>query len=66
MINELFHAGEGETKLLGVPALPTKSGEPMGHLISKASFELLLNWGCTECVAAMVFDTTAANTGKCQ
>ena len=56
-------SGIGGVKLLGVPALPVKSSQPAGDLISNATVDLLRSWNCTTNVAAMVFDTTASNTG---
>ena len=56
-------SGVGGIKLLGVPALPYKSSQPAGNLISSATVGLLQSWNCEENVSAMVFDTTAANTG---
>lgn len=56
-------SGIGGTKLLGVPALPHKSSEPMGTLIAKATCEVIQKWNCEDCVSGMVFDTTSANTG---
>lgn len=50
-------------KLLGAPALPIKSGESAGKLISDQAMILLDKWGCREQIASMVFDTTASNTG---
>ena len=35
----------------------------MGPVIAKATYELLEDWNCTDCVASMVFDATASNTG---
>ena len=56
-------SGVGGTKLLGVPAIPHKSTEKTGDLISEVSIELIEEWNCAECVAGMVFDTTSSNTG---
>ena len=50
-------------KLLGVPALPTKSSELSGELISSQVVPLLEKWNCKEQICSMVFDTTSANTG---
>ena len=55
--------GTTGTKLLGVPALPHKSGEKVGPQIAQQSKKLLQEWECEECVVSMVFDTTASNTG---
>lgn len=51
-------------KLLGVPALPYKSTDTAGELVSAATLKLLDEWGCRENVKFMVFDTTSANTGN--
>ena len=56
-------SGLGGTKLLGVPALPHKSSENAGFLIAKATCEIIEEWDCADCIAGMVFDTTASNTG---
>ena len=56
-------SGSGGTKLLGVPSLPHKSSEKAGHLIAKASCELIEEWECADCIAGMVFDTTSSITG---
>ena len=57
-------SGVGGVKLLGVPALPTKSSESAGNLIANSTIALLESWKCDKNVSAMVFDTTSANTGK--
>ena len=57
-------SGIGGTKLLGVPAIPHKSTEKTGDLISEVSIELIEEWNCAECVAGVVFDTTSSNTGQ--
>lgn len=44
-------------------AIPHKSTEKTGDLISEVSIELIEEWNCAECVAGMVFDTTSSNTG---
>ena len=56
-------SGLGETKLLGVPALPHKSSENAGFIIAKATCEVIEEWDCADCIAGMVFDTTSSNTG---
>ena len=56
-------SGIGGAKLLGVPALPHKSIEKKGNLISAATLKLLTEWKCADSVIGMVFDTTSANTG---
>ena len=56
-------SGIGGIKLLGVPALPFKSTERAGALISEASYNPIKQWGCEESISGMVFDTTSANTG---
>ena len=50
-------------KLLGVPALPTKSSELTGDLISSEVMPLVEKWNCKEQICSMVFDTTSSNTG---
>ena len=57
-------SGVGGVKLLGVPALPTKSSESAGNLIANSTIALLVSWKCDKNVSAMVFDTTSSNTGK--
>lgn len=57
-------SGVGGVKLLGVPGLPVKSSQPAGNLIADATVDLLKSWQCEGNVSAMVFDTTAANTGE--
>ena len=54
---------EDSVKLLGAPALPTKSSESSGDLISSQVVPLLEKWNCKEQICSMVFDTTASNTG---
>ena len=49
--------------MLGVPALPHKSNEKAGDLISNATVNLLREWNCVGSVMGMVFDTTSSNTG---
>ena len=50
-------------KLLGAPALPLKSSESSGELISTEVLKLLEKWNCHQHIASMVFDTTSSNTG---
>ena len=57
-------SGIGGIKLLGVPALNTDSSLPMGEKIASATVSLLIEWKCQDSICGMVFDTTAANTGK--
>ena len=57
-------SGVGGVKLLGVPALPVKSSESAGSLISSATVNLVEEWSCKEEVSSLVFDTTSANTGR--
>ena len=50
---------------MGAPALPHKSAEKQGELISTASYHLLHDvWRCEACVKVMVFDTTSSNTDR--
>ena len=56
-------SGAGGTKLLGVPSIPHKSTEKAGVLITEASYELIKEWDCEDCLSGMVFDTTSSNTG---
>ena len=59
------YLGETGVKLLGAPALPCKSADKQGELISTATYSLLNDkWKCVDCIKCMVFDTTSANTGK--
>ena len=59
----IFYSGVGGVKLLGVPSLPHKSNDKVGPQIACVTKDLLDSWGCTDCVAGMVFDTTNSNTG---
>ena len=52
-----------QIKLLGVPAYQVGSGRRAGEVISTKTMELLQLWNCQHSVVAMVFDTTASNTG---
>ena len=56
-------SGRGNFKLLGAPALPVKSSERAGDLISNSVMNLLKDWNYDWKISSMVFDTTAANTG---
>ena len=56
-------SGIGGSKLLGVPAISSKSSDSAGKLIAQATVPLLEEWDCKDCVIGMVFDTTASNTG---
>ncbi|ESN96879.1 hypothetical protein HELRODRAFT_178679 [Helobdella robusta] len=53
-------AGAGVEKLLSVPKLESGTGERQ----ATAVHECLLEWNLEESVKALVFDTTASNTGK--
>jgi hypothetical protein len=57
-------SGVNTHKLLGAPALPLKSSESAGKLISDQAMLLLDKWKCSEQIASVVFDTTASNTGQ--
>ena len=50
-------------KLLGVPNIPKGGKTETGKLIASATCNLLNEWHCSDNISAMVFDTTAANTG---
>jgi len=52
--------GDGLQQLLGVPKLSSGSGLAM----ATATTEYLEQWGLTEKVKSMCFDTTASNTGE--
>ena len=56
-------SGGGCVKLLGAPALPIKSGESAGDLISNEVAKHLNKWNCRNQIKSMVFDTTNSNTG---
>lgn len=47
-------------QLLGVPKIESGTGESM----AAAAFKLLRDWGATNDVVAMCFDTTISNTGR--
>ena len=59
-----MNLGGDDVKLLGSPSIPTKSKTPQGELISSRTYDLAVQWNCVQCLKLMVFDTTAANTGK--
>ena len=52
-------SGKGVEKLLRVPKLPAGTGEDQ----ATAVVESLEEWGISEKVIGMGFDTTASNTG---
>ena len=54
-------SGNGEDKLLGIPAV---HGKATGDAIAEKTFDLLNTWNCTEEIKSMVFDTTSVNSGK--
>ena len=56
-------SGTGGVKLLGVPPLPPATERSAGDLISTETLNLVDQWKCRSNISAMVFDTTAANTG---
>ena len=56
-------SGSGEAKLLGATIFKKERTTPTGDTISKCAIYLLDSWGCKSNVIAMVFDTTAVNTG---
>ena len=49
-----------DTKLLGVPALPSGTGKNTCDAVS----DILKSWECDPFTVGMCFDTTAANTGR--
>ncbi|KAL1454591.1 hypothetical protein WDU94_010811 [Cyamophila willieti] len=55
----LITYGEND-QLLGVPLADSSTGEEQ----ALAVYECLQEWGLTNCVKAMCFDTTASNTGR--
>ena len=59
----ILTSGRGNFKLLSAPALPVKSSERAGDLISNSVMNLLKDWNYDWKISSMVFDTTAANTG---
>jgi len=55
-------SGVATEQLLGVPKLPSGTGEAQ----AAAVVQLVKEWGIEDCVAALCFDTTASNTGHRQ
>ena len=55
-------SGENGSQLLGVPKLPSGSGSNIAHNVVNAAQE----WGLTNRIVGMSFDTTATNTGHHQ
>jgi hypothetical protein len=53
-------SGAGIMKLLGVPVIPSSTGEAQ----AAAVYSLLQDWNLTNRVQLMSFDTTASNTGR--
>ncbi len=53
-------SGDGVDQLLGVPKLPSGSGQAS----AAAVYEAALAWGICDRIKAMSFDTTAVNTGR--
>ena len=53
-------SGPNIDKLLGVPKLTSGTGEQQANAVVDA----LQEWGVSEAVVSMYFDTTAANTGR--
>ena len=56
-------SGIGGGKLLGVPVQQHKTEERSGKKTAKATMDQLNIWKCEDNVKAMVYDTTASNTG---
>ena len=52
-------SGAGVNQVIGVPKLPVGTGEAQAYAVA----HLLDEWGVTDRVAAMCFDTTSSNTG---
>jgi hypothetical protein len=52
-------SGQGVSQLLGVPKIPSGTGEAQAQAVVDA----LDQWGITDKIAALSFDTTASNTG---
>ena len=50
-------------KLLGAPELPSHKVTGFGPKLANLTQDLLHQWNCMDNIRAMVFDTTAANTG---
>ena len=53
-------SGHGVDQLLAVPKLPSGSGEAS----ATAVYEAAVAWGVCDRIKAMLFDTTAVNTGR--
>lgn len=53
-------SGEGVSKLLNAPKLPSSKGAAMADAV----FATLQDWGLADRVVGMAFDTTASNTGQ--
>src|SRR6478609_12047720 len=53
-------SGAGIDQLLGVPKLPSGTGEAQASAVARA----LEEWGLIDRVSAMCFDTTSSNTGR--
>ena len=53
-------SGFGVEQLLGVPKLPSGTGEVQANAVIRC----LEEWGITDQIVALCFDTTAANTGN--
>ena len=53
-------SGKGTMKLLGVPMLSNGTGEAQ----AAAVFDALIEWGISDRIQAMAFDTTSSNTGN--
>ncbi len=47
-----------------MPTLAHKSTDKTGPMLAKVTTELLDEWGCTNTVVGMTFDTTSSNTGQ--
>ena len=62
-ISHLYYLRSNGVKLLGAQAFPVASSEAAGDLIANSVISLLRKRNCTDKIATMVFDTTAANTG---
>ena len=52
-------SGDGTVKLLGVPNLPSGTGQAE----ATAAFNLIQEWNLTGRIKFVCFDTTASNTG---
>lgn len=53
-------SGVGVEQLLGVPKLPSGTGDAQAAAVIRC----LEEWGVTDRVVALCFDTTASNTGR--